>query len=194
MNGSFALLFSLLLLVGCGGEGGSVDGGGLTGGIIPEPEPLIIDGEWGTDTTEVLDTCGFDPFPSYAPLLVEDSGNSVIFTFTDGYGNCEQSVRVRNGNTVTLTRTDTFDAGCGIVRVQSNMVYEFTETTLSGTSTHQYSVLDGYCGNVPCTYQLAIGGTRCNGCWTGCADPYDAGTVESPVEAEGVQNFDGRKR
>ena len=152
-----------LFLAGCGD-----DNGNSVGDILSDPEPLVISGEWSTSTTEVLDTCGFDPFPPYSPLLVAESGNSVVFTFNDGQGNCQESVRQRTGNTVTLTKSDTIDGGCGLVRVQSNYLYLFTETSLSGTATHQYSLLDGYCSNLPCTYQLAVGGNRCEGCWPGC--------------------------
>ena len=44
-----------------------------------------------------------------------------------------------------------------------------TESTISGSATHQYSLLDGACSNVPCTYQVAIGGARCANCWPGCS-------------------------
>lgn len=162
-------LVPALLLLGCGDDDGS-----SVGDVIGDPEPLVISGEWNTSTTEVLDTCGFDPFPPYSPLLVEESGSSVVFTFNDGLGNCQESVRQRAGNTVTLTKTDTIDGGCGLIRVQSHYVYEFTETSLSGSATHQYSLLSGACSNVPCTYQLAVGGNRCQDCWPGCATVSDS--------------------
>ncbi len=171
---SICALLTIALGTGCGGDGATVVGGPGDlddGGILDPPVNATIGGQWATNTTEVLDTCGFDPLPAYSPLLVEESGDSVVFTFTDGFGNCEQSVRSRSGDTVTLTRTDTIDAGCGLVRVQSNITYDFTQDTLTGLSTHQYSVLEGGCANLPCTYQLAIGGTRCDGCFGGCAAP-----------------------
>ena len=169
-------LILLLLLAGC-----SDDVGNSAGGVLPDPEALVIDGEWGTSTTEVLDTCGFDPFPPYSPLLVAESGSAVVFTFNDGHGNCQESVRQRTGNTVSLTKTDTIDGGCGLVRVQSNYIYEFTETSLSGTATHQYSLLDGNCSNVPCTYQLAVGGNRCQDCWPGCVTVSSSSPVPAPA-------------
>jgi hypothetical protein len=187
------LLILTFTLAGCGGEGGSVTGGG-TGGVIDDPLPTVIGGEWATNTTEVLDTCGFDPYPSYAPLQVEESGNSVIFTFNDGYGTCEQSVRQRSGDTVTLTRSDTFDAGCGVVRVQSNIVYNFTTDTISGHATHQYSMLYGYCGNVPCTYELSIAGTRCDGCFTSCVAYLEEREILPTSESTGIQAINIRKR
>jgi hypothetical protein len=172
-------LILTLFLAGCGD-----DNGNYVGDILSDPEPLVIAGEWSTSTTEVLDTCGFDPFPPYSPLLVEESGSTVVFTFNDGLGNCQESVRQRTGNTVSLIKTDTIDGGCGLVRVQSHYLYEFTQTSLSGTATHQYSMLDGNCSNVPCTYQLAVGGHRCQDCWPGCATVSSSGPLPPSGDVE----------
>jgi hypothetical protein len=171
---------SLLLLtcLACGSGSGGSDGGG---DILGPPGPAPISGDWSTTATESLDTCGFDPLPPWAPLHVEESGDSVIMTFSDGAGGCEQSVRERTGDTVTLTRTDTIDAPCGTIRVTSEAVYDFTESTLSGSSTHRYSVLYGNCSNLPCTYQLSVGGTRCDACFPACTR---AGKVDSPATCD----------
>jgi hypothetical protein len=172
---STVVLAVCLLASGCGGEGGSVGGGPAGGGI--DPPGTEIGGEWATWSTETNDTCGFDAMAPYAPLLVEDHGDSVMFTFADGFGGCEQSVRLRSGDTVTLTRSDTIDGGCGIVRIQSSYVYHFSESALTGAVTHQYSVLDGACSNLPCTYQLSVTGSRCDHCWPGCAELTDASSA-----------------
>lgn len=76
-------LILTLFVAGCGD-----DNGNSVGDILSDPGPLVISGEWSTNTTEVLDTCGFDPFPPCSPLLVEESGSTVVFTFNDGLGNC----------------------------------------------------------------------------------------------------------
>jgi hypothetical protein len=120
-------------------------------------------------------------------------GGNVVFTFADAYGTCEESVRSRSGNAVILTRTDTIDGSCGIVRVQSQIVCEFTETSVSGTATHQYTLLSGACSNVPCSYQLAIGGSRCDGCWPGCTAAASAPAVLLPGEDAVPTPFDFHK-
>jgi hypothetical protein len=146
-----------------------------------EPPGIDIGGEWSTTTVETRDTCGFDPFPPQSPLLVEEAAASAIFTFVGSSGICERSVRDRIGEVVTLSRTDTFDAGCAVVMVQSTMTYEFGEDGFSGTAHHVYTNVDGACANLPCEYELSIAGVRCDGCWPGCADVQSQSVPEAPT-------------
>ncbi len=158
------LAAGLLLAAACGGDGG--DGGVSV--VAGPPEPLALAGEWQTTATEAFDSCGFDPPPAAAPLLIEEGGDSVVFTLADPFGFCDQTVRDRAGEVVTLYRSDIVDAGCGIVQINSTIIYRFTATGFSGTSTPVYSPQAGYSGNRPCEYKLAVAGLRCDGCWPGC--------------------------
>jgi hypothetical protein len=163
----------LAMCLGCDGSGGGVtDVTVILEPPIDEPEAGVsIAGQWATTTTEVFDTCGFDPLPSYSPLLIEEAGDSIVFTFQDPTGFCDESARERSGNFVTLTRTNVVEACGGTVLVQSNVVYEFTENGLTGTGEHLYSNMTASCENLPCEYRLSVAGIRCEDCWPGCQQP-----------------------
>jgi hypothetical protein len=163
---------------------------GSDGGTLEPPPALEIGGEWSTTTIETLDTCGFDPFPPQSQLMIEEAGDSAIFTFVGASGICERSVRERLGDVVTMSRTDTFDGGCAIVMVQSTMTYRFSADGFSGTARHVYTNVDGACANLPCEYELSVAGVPCEGCWPGCADvqlddpePLQPGTKQPSLRA-----------
>lgn len=168
------LVLMLALSLGCQGSGGDVN-------VVLEPPAVDTGspspaGHWTTTTTEILDTCGFEPLPSTTdPLLIEEAGSSLVFTFSDQLGRCEASVRERSGDFVTLSRTDTVAACGGSVLVQSRIVYEFTAEGFAGTAEHFYSNLSASCANLPCEYRLAVAGSRCEGCWPGCVQAASIG-------------------
>lgn len=164
------------------GVSGCSDGDGDTI-IVGGSDEAAISGEWGTTATESLDTCGFDPPPSFEPMLIDEAGDdAVVFVFEDDFGQCVDSVREREGNVVVLEQTDTFVANCGLVEVKSNIIYNFDENSFSGTSRHRYTLLQGNCANLPCDYQMVVAGNRCENCWKGCVSPASA---PSPGPHEG---------
>jgi hypothetical protein len=135
-----------------------------------DPPQLSISGHWSTTTTEVRDTCGFDPPPVTSPLHIEDAGDSALFAYADPSGFCESSVRSREGDVVRLSRSDVIEACGGTVLVRSEITYVFDGETFTGSADHSYSNLTAQCGNLPCEYGLRVGGTRCAGCWPGCVE------------------------
>lgn len=157
---------AILLFSACSDD----SGGGNVIEVVPTSAELS--GTWGSSATELIDTCGFDEGAAFAPMFIEDNGDSVVFNFADSLGFCQQSVRDRIGDVVSLNKTDTFDGGCGLVQVNSQYVYEFDGNSFSGTATHRYVTLSGFCSNLPCDYTLAVSGSRCDDCWPGCVEPF----------------------
>ena len=141
---------------------------------VDEPQPLDISGTWATNATVAFDSCGFDPPEAYEPVLIEESGSNVIMTFADADGTCEESVRTRDGDTVTLTRSDVLDLDGDFIRIDVNIVYRFTEDSFTGTVTQSLTDLGNVFSDLPCEIRLDVTGTRCDNCWTGCTASQDA--------------------
>jgi hypothetical protein len=160
-----------LLCAGCaGGDTINIAGDG-DGGIVSPPVTDLA-GEWGTTAVESYDTCGFDPPPAFEPAFIEEIGDdTLLMTFIAADGTCEESVRDRDGDIVTMTLTDVFDGGCGMVLLTTTVTYRFSGASFSGTADHRLELVSGFCANLPCDYSMAVTGSRCDGCWPGCVQP-----------------------
>jgi len=183
------LLLSLLsaATVGCGG-GDTVVNLDAGSSVLDLPT-TSISGQWSTTTSEVRDTCGFPAPPATSPLLVEDVGDSAIFSYTDSLGLCETSIRSHSGSVVHLSRSDVVEACGGMVLVRSEITYVFDGDGFTGTADHSYSNMTSACSNLPCEYGLHVGGIRCEGCWPGCVEPQSA-----PAPIGGSTLLDGVER
>lgn len=157
---------------------------------VDDPQPLSIDGGWSTYASEQSDSCGFDPPQAYAPILIEEAGGIVTVTVDDGTGVCRQSTRTRVGDRLTLTGSDVLNLGGAFVRVDLNIVYDFTEDSFSGTVTQRFTDLSNVFEDLPCQVTLAVTGTRCDGCWTGCSSIQGASDgPQTPDTEDGLREL-----
>lgn len=166
----FVCAFAALLImsVGCGGGGNDA--------LVPSP--FNAAGQWEATDTKV--GCG-DPFET-TKYSIETTVNSNQLTLS-----CTPAdiVFTLSGNTASFSRTTIETLDTCMVRWTATRTLTFTsDNAFSGNGEDAFVYESGDCSqqtNLPCERTYTFSGTRCQGCFLGCASTTQLSQSTNPM-------------